>query len=93
MTDNEIIRALDDLIHLGDAPIMKGFGVIIDKQTLKDTLDLINRLKAENERLKKQNQELKRKGQKAIEEIQSKVEDIESRTKIAVALIKLAEGE
>lgn len=51
MTDNEIIKALDNLIHLGDAPIGKGFGVIVDKQTLKEILDLINRLKAEKERL------------------------------------------
>lgn len=52
MTDAEIIKALEKLLKIGDSPIGEYFGVTIDKQTIKETLDLINRLKAENERLK-----------------------------------------
>lgn len=50
MTDTEIIKAFNNLIHLGDAPIGKDYGVIVDKQTLKEALDLINRQQAEIER-------------------------------------------
>lgn len=55
MTDKEITKALDDLIHLGDAPIGKDYGVIVDKQTLKEALDLINHLKAEIEESREKN--------------------------------------
>jgi hypothetical protein len=51
MTDNEIVKALEDAIKIGDAPIGKNFGCIISKLTAKETVDLINRLQAENERL------------------------------------------
>lgn len=53
MTDNEIIEALEKAMFLGDASIMKGFGTIVDKKLLSDTVDLINRQKAEIERLEK----------------------------------------
>lgn len=43
MTDNEIVERLQFLLKIGDAPIGKGFGVVIDKQDIHETLDLINR--------------------------------------------------
>ena len=52
MTDKEIIKALTKAVFIGDSPIGKGFGTIVDKQLLSNTVDLINRQKAEIERLK-----------------------------------------
>ena len=52
MTDKEIIKTLTKAVFIGDSPIGKGFGTIIDKQTVKETIDFINRQKAEIERLK-----------------------------------------
>ena len=52
MTDKEIIEALTKAVFIGDSPIGKAFGIIIDKQTVKETIDFINRQKAEIERLK-----------------------------------------
>ena len=52
MTDKEIIKTLTKAVFIGDSPIGKGFGTIIDKQTVKETIAFINRQKAEIERLK-----------------------------------------
>ena len=52
MTDKEIIKTLTKAVFIGDSPIGKDFGTIIDKQTVKETIDFINRQKAEIERLK-----------------------------------------
>ena len=56
MTDNEIIKALEDTLHR----IKGAENLIVPKEGvenlcngLKNTLDLINRLQAENERLRK----------------------------------------
>lgn len=58
MTDNEIIKALDK--------IAKYSGFTDDvSNTLKLTLDLINRLQAENERLKYQIERIKNKQARA----------------------------
>lgn len=46
MTDNEIVKRLQFLLKMGDAPIGKGFGVLIDKQDIHKTLKLINRQQA-----------------------------------------------
>lgn len=51
MTDKEIIKALTKAVFIGDSPIGKGFGTIVDKQLLSNTVDLINRQKAEIDRL------------------------------------------
>ena len=51
MTDKEIIKTLTKAVFIGDSPIGKAFGTIIDKQTVKETIDFINRQKAEIERL------------------------------------------
>lgn len=54
MKDSEIVERLQFLLKIGDAPIGKGFGVVIDKQDIHETLALIKRQRAEIERLKKQ---------------------------------------
>ena len=51
MTDNEIIIKLEKLLRMGDSPIGKGFGVIIDKGLLKEVVDLINEQRADIEQL------------------------------------------
>ena len=51
MTDKEIIKTLTKAVFIGDSPIGKGFGTIIDKQTVKETIDFINRQKAEIDNL------------------------------------------
>lgn len=51
MTDKEIIKALTKAVFIGDSPIGKGFGTIVDKQLLSNTVDLINRQKAKIDRL------------------------------------------
>lgn len=53
MTDNEIIKALDDRMYCGKW-IGKGFLDKKDFQILKNALDLINRQKAEIDRLTKE---------------------------------------
>lgn len=59
MTDNEIIKALEE--HIERTKNIK-YGArkmaIVDVGLLKDTLDLINRQKAENEALKTENKQL-----------------------------------
>lgn len=52
MTDNEIIKALDDALHLGDSPIGMYWGCSLTKQQVKDAIDLIHRQQAEIEELK-----------------------------------------
>ena len=51
LTDNEIIKALEEEIEYGC-----GHYIEIEMSTIKDTFDLINRLQAENERLWSMNQ-------------------------------------
>ena len=57
MTDNEIIKALESAIHrYKDAT--HHVSCIVDINILKNTLNLINRQKAENERLQDFNENL-----------------------------------
>ena len=51
ISDNEIVKALEDMIQIADM-VNRSVLDMVDVQTLKNTLDLINRLQAENERLK-----------------------------------------
>ena len=54
MTDNEIVKALEKALTDVDAPIGEHWGCgFLTTKTIKDTLDLINRQKAEIERLEK----------------------------------------
>ncbi|MBO4979445.1 MAG: hypothetical protein J6D16_03465 [Clostridia bacterium] len=46
-TDEEVIKALETAIKIGDAPIGEHWACTISKQTAKDALDLINHQKAE----------------------------------------------
>lgn len=48
-------KKIENLLKAGDSPIGKGFGTIIDKQLLADTLDIVCRQQADIERLKKTN--------------------------------------
>ena len=50
MTDKEIVKALEDEIHLAEY-VDSGFCNGVSLSLVKSTLDLINRLQAENERL------------------------------------------
>lgn len=83
-SDDEIINKLDRLIHLGDSPIGKGFGIIVDKQTLKEMFGLISRLKAENKNCGKkilnQREQLKATNQK-IKEQQAEIERLQKEIK------------
>ena len=54
LTDSEIVKALEDKIEFENFD-ENGYAVV-DIEKLKNTLDLINRLQAENERLNKENQ-------------------------------------
>lgn len=46
----ELIEKLEHYLHLGDAPIGRGWGALIDKQTLKDAINAIEQLvKAQKE--------------------------------------------
>ena len=45
----ELIEKLEHYLNLGDAPIGRGWGTIIDKQTLKDAIDTIESLANEKE--------------------------------------------
>lgn len=47
----ELIKTLEGLLNQGDSPIGSEFGVIIDKQTIKTAIDLINSQQKEVERL------------------------------------------
>ena len=58
MTDNEIVKALEDAMRMGDAPIGKYWGCMISKLTAKEAVDLINRQKAEIEEMKSKNSNL-----------------------------------
>jgi hypothetical protein len=49
MKDNEIVKALEDAMRMGDAPIGKYWGCMISKLTAKEAVDLINRQKKEIE--------------------------------------------
>lgn len=51
MTNDEIIVKLEKLLRMGDSPIGKGFGVIMDKGLLKEVIDLINEQRADIEQL------------------------------------------
>ena len=51
MTDNEIIIKLEKLLRMGDSPIGKGFGVIMDKGLLQEVVDLINEQRVDIEGL------------------------------------------
>lgn len=55
MSDTEVIEALEELLEL-----MLHEGDLQRSSTISNTLDLINRKKAEIERLKAENQKLKR---------------------------------
>ncbi len=50
MTETEIIKTLENLLEQGNTPINNCFLVLIGKQTIKETLDLIN---SKNEYIKK----------------------------------------
>ena len=47
----ELIKTLEGFLNQGDSPIGSEFGVIIDKQTIKTAIDLINSQQKEVERL------------------------------------------
>ena len=55
MTFEDIVKALEDAMNIGDAPIGKYWGCIITKQAAKEALDLINRQQAEVAELKEKN--------------------------------------
>lgn len=59
-TDEEIIKALETAIKIGDAPIGEHWACTISKQTAKDALDLIKRQNEEIERLRAENEEMKK---------------------------------
>ena len=103
LTDNEIIKALEDAIHLGDSPIGEYFGTHIDKKTLADTLDLINRQKAEKkelweernriyESLKETKAELKE-YRTAYVNAQAEIERLEHQLETLCLTLKLAKSE
>ena len=50
LTDNEIIKALEKAEYRCDGIELRGF--YLDHESMKQVIDLINRLQAENERLK-----------------------------------------
>ena len=86
-TASETIKALEDAIKKGDAPIGECFSCVISKSTAKETLALINRQQAEIERLTERNFELAEKGEavciayktakaEAIKEFAKKVDEI-----------------
>ena len=52
MTDNEIIKALEKVLTIGDAPIGEYWGCAVTTKLVKDTLVLINYQRVEIERLK-----------------------------------------
>ena len=56
MTDNEVIKALEGMIQFADT-VDRSVLDMVDVQTLKNTLDLINRQKAEIEELKNSGKE------------------------------------
>lgn len=47
----ELIENLEHYLNLGDAPIGRGWGTLIDKQTLKDAIDTIKTLTTERNQL------------------------------------------
>ena len=51
LTDSEIVKGLEGMIQFAEM-VDRDVIDMVDVQTLKNTLDLINRLQAENERLK-----------------------------------------
>ena len=55
MTDEQIVQAWEKILSIGDAPIGKYWSVggIVTTQLAKETIDMLNRQKAEIERLKK----------------------------------------
>jgi hypothetical protein len=60
MTDNEIIKAWEKIMETGDAPIGEHWsvGTVVTTILAKETLDMLNRQKAEIERLQKLNDEI-----------------------------------
>ena len=54
MNDNEIIKAWDKILKMGDAPIGEHWQVGVTTRLAKDTFDMLNRQKAEVERLKEE---------------------------------------
>ncbi len=51
MTDNEIIKAWEKVLATGDAPIGEHWGCSVSTKLAKETFDMLNRLKAENDDL------------------------------------------
>ncbi len=52
MTDNEIIKAWENILTMGDAPIGEHWQVGITTKLAKETFDMLHRQKAETERLR-----------------------------------------
>ena len=71
----EIVKALEDAMRMGDAPVGKYWGCMITKLTAKEAVDLINRQKAEIERLE---DKIKKAKDKVIETIPLVEEDIKT---------------
>lgn len=82
MTDNEIIKALEDEIHLVE--YVDGFSANnVDLELLKNTLDLIKRQQTEIEGLKRNNRVTQRLLSEAWESIEEKDKWFEKREPIA----------
>ena len=81
MTDNEIIKALENEIRSAeyvDSEYCNG----VDLTLIKNTLDLINRQKAENERLRKEVNLVSiqfQDAQERYEEVQSEIERLKNK--------------
>ena len=82
MTDNDIIKAWDKILKMGDAPIGEHWQVGVTTRLAKDTFDMLNRQKAEVERLKHRktelqirNQELQHGKSEAIKEFAEKLKN------------------
>ena len=96
LTDNEIIKAFEKAIQLGDSPIGESFGALIDKKKLSDALDLINRQKTEIERLQNERDDEKQMNVRLRENAESLKKDMDyfvGQTRIAREQAKTAKSE
>lgn len=59
MTDEEVIKAWEKVLATGDAPFGEHWLCSITTGLAKETFDMLNRQKAENEKLQKENKGLK----------------------------------
>jgi hypothetical protein len=75
MTDNEIVKALEDAEYRRDGITLRGF--YLDHEIIKQVIDLINRQKAEIERLKKSNRNWRRKVQRLRADNNEKIYKLE----------------